>query len=131
MTGRARRQSEWAYKLRLPLPSGKALEVNRMGSSGLHIAIAPYPRRPCRDRSPLELAGLSADNLAYIERALKTDAEPRTRLILPAPEGTTQKTRSQFTQASNRGVGGFEPIDTMANGMGAYAGAAPKDDWQL
>ena len=105
----------WTYEVELPRPSDPRPIVRRLPAEGIvHVKWGESTSEPWQGRSPLTRAGLTAKQLAFIERSLSTDAEPRSGQILPQPDGISPKAVQQVRAAITKGLGGISLIETQA-----------------
>ena len=116
IAGQSAQPRRWSYRLKLPAPGRQAgQDITRTAPSAgvVHILINPTPGAPWRGRSPLALADLSADLLAYLERSLTNDAQVPGGYLLPLPDGSTQSQANQVRNAMQRGKGTITPIEAL------------------
>ena len=105
-------------------------EQTRLYEGMVHVRYNPPPAEPWRGVSPLEAAGLTAEQLANIERSLAYDASPPAGLVMPMPDGASQAIVNTIRTALTTGRGGLTPIETTAQAFGQGQFAAPKGDYE-
>ena len=99
-------------------------QVRRSGGASLGLALSMFGtclRRsaPWVGISPLTSAGVTADQLAKIERSLTYDASPLSGLLLPVPDGLSPATQvAGVRNALVNGKGAITPVETTAGGFG-------------
>ena len=74
----------WRYRLELPLPDDTWTE-NVPSSAVFHPRVHVHAAEPHRGRSPLALAGASAEGLAQAERQLSEELSGPVGRLIPAP----------------------------------------------
>ena len=120
----------WRYDIELESPTGGVVQRNVPSSGMVHVPYMPNPERPWQGVSPLIRAGLTAQQLAAIERSLRDDASIPTGNIMPMPDGVSDLGKKQVTNALTNGKAGISPVETTSGGFGQGGGAAPKKDWE-
>ena len=122
-------EDTWAYRMELERPSGDAF-VRLSGYQGVvHVRYMPRPTAPWAGVSPLTAAGLTAQQLGYIERSLRDDVELPTGAIMPLPDGVNQAVVTKAGTVLSSGRGATSLLETTAAGFGQGMHAAPKQDW--
>ena len=122
--------SSWNYALSLASPSG--MEERTLAYAGVvHARINTSPETPWRGCSPLELAGLSADLVANLERRMGQEANARVGYLLPVPDGTPDASIDGLKTDLAGLKGGVALVETTSGGAGQGRQSAPfAGDWQ-
>ena len=127
----------WRYAYRQGRPNGDnplyaddLPEQNRSYEGMVHVRYNPPPAEPWKGVSPLEAAGLTAEQLANIERSLAYDASPPAGLLMPMPDGASSEIINTIRGALTTGRGGLTPIETTAHAFGQGQFAAPRGDYE-
>ena len=126
----------WRYELTQLRPrqadeqeEDKGRKKNVPWEGVVHVRYMPRPSAPWHGVSPLLAAGITADQLARIERSLSYDAGPASAIILAMPDGAPENTVSDAEQALSTGLGRINLLETLRSGLGFGRDAAPKEDW--
>ena len=122
--------SSWTYQLTLPRPTGEPAKRLVPAAGVVHVLSGATSSSPWRGRSPLERAGLTAGQLANIEKSLGLDSSVPTGGILPQPDAATPMAVKQAQTALSQGKGGLTLVETTAAGWGQGQTAAPRQDWE-
>ena len=122
-------EDTWAYRMELERPSGDAFVRLSRYEGVVHVRYMPRPTAPWAGVSPLTAAGLTAQQLGYIERSLRDDVELPTGAIMPLPDGVNQTVVTKAGTVLSSGRGATSLLETTAAGFGQGMHAAPKQDW--
>ena len=128
--GRSLDSQRWGYLIEMAVPSGPPVTLRRPARGIVHIRVNPAPGSPWAGRSPLQLAGLSAQTLANIENSLQHDARPLVGYLLAMPSGATDAQFKQGKTAVLKGRGKMTLVESLKDGLGRGAASAPKGDWE-
>ena len=120
----------WVYELELPLPSGNPIKRRSVASGVIHIRVGQPAGTPWNGKAPWESAALTSEVMAGLERSLKYDVMSGSAIILPMPDGASQKAITQMKSAITAGLGHLNFVETVAQGFGAGLTSAPKKDWE-
>ena len=123
------REATWRYEYELERPDGERVYRNTAGQGMVHLRYLPNAGRPWAGISPLVRAGFTAEQLAKIEKSLSHDASIPTGMLMPLPDGVTQKQVDQASNTFAKGKGGITTQETTSKGFGAGQGSAPRADW--
>lgn len=120
----------WRYQVERGLPSGERAKTNIPSEGVVHVRYLPRPTAPWHGVSPLVAAGLTSKQLAYIERSLGYEVQPPSGIILPLPDGITDRQKTRVNTSLSTGRGGINPIETTRGGFGQGETARPAGDWE-
>lgn len=127
----------WRYTVRLQRPNSEQpiptdeLPVRTYPAEGIvHVRYMPGPSAPWHGVSPLIRAGMTADQLARIEKSLAYDAGVPTGGLLPLPNAVSPVGLEAAKAAITNGKGKTTLVETTAAGWGAGAQSAPRGDWE-
>ena len=130
------RPTSWNYRFRQQRPNGDSpLDLDQLPRrvkpyrGMVHVRYMPSPTAPWVGVSPLTRAGLTAKQLAYIERSLQYDSMPRGGVVMPMPDGASQTQYDQIEKAFSSGLGGMTAVETTQAGFGAGVNARPTGDY--
>ena len=131
ITGDSRPES-WRYAIKQQRPNGDdPLDLDQIPARSfprrgiVHVRYMPGPSSPWAGQSPLSGAGLTADQLAKVERSLTYDATPIGGLIMPMPHGATQKMADEAGTKIENNKGGISLLETMGVAFGAAGAGNP------
>ena len=82
----------WIYRIERERPTGERVPRMVPAAGMLHVRYMPRATSPWSGVSPLVGAGVTASALARIENSLAYDAQPPTGLLMPLPDGASDKT---------------------------------------
>ena len=122
--------STWIYLLEIASPLGdfERRIVPAAGVVHLRIGETAYPWQGV---SPLVSAGLTATQLARIEKRLQEDATTSVAWLLPVPDGATTAQVKKLGDNIAAAAGAVVTTETTAAGHGQGPGAAPKRDLEV
>ena len=124
------RPETWIYAIEQEQASGGERPRVVPSRGMVHMRYLPPPGAPWHGVSPLVRAGVTAKQLARIERSLSYDAEAPVGYVMPMPDGAPGRVATQAKTALTTGKGGVSLIETTAGGLGAGAVNAPRRDWE-
>ena len=119
----------WVYDLDLPTPAG-TLRRRELGAGLIHVRYNAPAGAPWRGTAPLADAGLSAAQLANIERRLGEEANTRVGSLLTYPDGSSDATINGVRSDLGVMQGGVMLIETGAAGLRAGLPNASPTDWR-
>lgn len=124
----------WRYEINRRRPMGEDEDGDGITAilpyeGVVHVRYKPKRVAPWQGRSPLENAGLTATQLAFIERSMRYDAEPRPGYGIPVPDGVSTRVITSLKNLMT-GHGGVSLAQTMSQGWGQGQSSAPKDDYK-
>ena len=119
----------WNYAIEQARPTGEPIGRSVPWAGMVHVRYMPKASAPWVGISPLTSAGVTADQLAKIERSLSYDASPPSGLLLPVPDGLSPAQVAGVRNALVNGKGAITPVETTAGGFGQGQYAAPKSDY--
>ena len=117
----------WVYLLEIisPLGTYEQRVVPAAGVVHLRICETAYPWQGV---SPLVSAGITATQLARIEKRLQEDATTSVAHLLPVPDATNDAQVARLRQNIARAGGAVVTTETTAAGHGQGPSAAPRRD---
>ena len=81
--------STWRYTIELPRPTGEP-EVRHIAADGIvHCRYEPSTDAPWLGVSALTRAGMTAEQLAYIEARLRDASKVKVAYVVPMPSGAS------------------------------------------
>ena len=120
----------WSYEIHV---SGPSQSFTRMldQSAVLHFRYAVDPKEPWRGRSPISMASVSADLLAYLEKRLSEEASGVHGAVIPTPveTGGTVGGSLETKIAGLKGQLALVP-STAQDWQGKGSGIGSANDWQ-
>ena len=119
--------STWIYLLEIASPLGDFEQriVPAAGVVHLRIGETAYPWQGV---SPLVSAGLTASQLARIEKRLQEDATTSVAWLLPVPDAISAEQTTKLRANIANAAGAVVTAETTAAGHGQGPNAAPKRD---
>ena len=130
VSGGTRRES-WRYAVELPLPSGKVAKRTLAADAVLHVRYATRPGAPWAGVSPLAMADETRALATWLERRLAQESSTATSYVLALPDGATQQAFDALKNGLAAGQGKLHLLETVAQGWGEGAHAAPKGDYDV
>ena len=122
--------ADWRYDLTLDAPSGQLERMNVPAAGVVHLRAGQRYSSRWHGVSPLVSAGMTAAQLATIERSLHHESRTRVAHILPTPDGSDKEQFEQLIKDIRKANGRTVLSETMAAGGGQGALAAPKRDYE-
>ena len=117
--------ASWRYSFKQQRPNGDNpldiddLPARNVSSEGMvHVRYMPAHDAPWRGVSPLVRAGVTAGQLANIEKSLSMDAQPPSGMYIPLPSGSSAKTAESAKTALTDGKGGITLVEAPGASMG-------------
>ena len=129
ISGKSLDPGRWSYRLKLAVPSG---EIERTAGAArvLHCRVNESPAKPWAGRSPLSLAGLTAETLANVERSLSMDGSAPTAYAVAMPDGATLAQRQGLAADVRNAKGRMIFPESMRHGIGQGKVAGTERDIQ-
>ena len=117
----------WRYRLEYQAPSG-GVEVEKSvpGADVVHVRLNPSATQPWVGRSPLRLAGLSADLLARLTLRTSEEAGARSGSLLAVPTGFSDAALVALKNDLRSIKGNTAVVETTRSGG---RDTAPAGDW--
>ena len=119
----------WVYDLDLPTPAG-TLRRRELGAGLVHVRYNAPAGAPWRGTAPLADAGLSAAQLANIERRLGEEANTRVGSLLTYPDGASNTTVDGIRADLGVMQGGVMMSETGAAGLRSGLPGQNSTDWR-
>ena len=117
----------WVYLLEITNPLG-VMEQRAVPAAGVvHLRIGETAY-PWQGISPLVSAGITASQLARVEKRLQEDAGTQVAWLLGVPDGSPEGQGAKLRGSIARAGGGVVTTETTAGGWGQGASAAPRQD---
>ena len=118
-----------SYELEMANPGGEPT-IHRASADGVvHFLVNPTENTPWAGRAPWKCAAISTEALALIERGLHMDSSIPTGMLLPVPDGISEKARNGVRNALEKGRGKITPVETTSGGFGQGSLARPAGDY--
>ena len=120
----------WRYDIEQARPGNDdPARLNVPAQGIVHVRYMPRPNAPWLGVSPLVAAGLTAEQLAKIERSLSWESGIPAGNLLPIPDGVSDAAKNGIRNALANGKGAITPVETTAAGFGQGTLAAPRSDY--
>ena len=118
----------WTYNLKWRNQDNDEIEKQVAGDRVLHVRYMEDAEQPWYGRGPLQRAGVSSEQLAYIERSLSHDARTPVAHILPLPDAASVTQRQGIAEGIRNARGQVTVPETAMAGFGQGPAAAPQRD---
>ena len=120
----------WTYEIHVSGPTQSFTRVLDQ-SSVLHVRYAVDPKEPWRGRSPISMASVSSDLLAYLEKRLSEEASGVHGAVIPTPV-ETGGTVGGSLESKIAGLKGQLALvaSTAQDWQGKGSGIGSANDWQ-
>ena len=120
-------RATWRYKLCWRSPDDDFIEKRDISSAGvIHVRYLPNADAPWYGVGPLQAAGLTAGQLADIERSLGHDARTPVSHLMPVPDQGTHAQREGLAGSIRDAHGQIVIEPTTSGGWAAGKEAAPR-----
>ena len=117
----------WSYNLYWQTPDDDRIDKHQVASGNVvHVRYLPNPAAPWYGVGPLQAAGLTAAQLADIERSLSHDARTPVSHLMPVPDTAKDEQRKGLAASIRDAQGRVSIEPTPSGGWAAGKEGAPR-----